>query len=124
MLAASRDNDSAAAACSGWANVNLSNLTERTDEGTTQGNGGGIGVATGIKATAGSVGARRRFVRCSEAARKVDGLIDELLTNFRAKWHFLITRQMELACSKFSNIKGLGKWAHKDSNLGHADYEA
>ncbi|MGA1979396.1 MAG: LamG domain-containing protein [Sedimentisphaerales bacterium] len=56
VLAASRDNDSAAAAWSGWTNANLSGLTERSDGGTTSGNGGGVGVATGLKSTAGSTG--------------------------------------------------------------------
>ena len=56
VLAASRDNDSAAAAWSGWTNANLSSLTERSDEGTTSGNGGGVGVATGVKSTAGGTG--------------------------------------------------------------------
>ena len=65
VLAASRDNDSAAAAWSGWTNANLSNLTERSDEGTTQGNGGGIGVATGIKASAGAIGSSTTTVTSS-----------------------------------------------------------
>ena len=56
VLAASRDNDSASAAWSSWTNANLSSLAERSDEGTTQGNGGGIGLATGIKVTAGAIG--------------------------------------------------------------------
>jgi hypothetical protein len=56
VLAASRGNDSTSAAWSSWTNANLSNLTERSDGGTTSGNGGGIGVATGVKATAGSTG--------------------------------------------------------------------
>lgn len=56
VLAASRDNDSASAAWSSWSNTNLAGLTERSDGGTSYNNGGGIGVATGVKATAGSVG--------------------------------------------------------------------
>jgi hypothetical protein len=42
---------------SAWSNANLANLTERTDDIRTDGNGGGIGVATGEKASAGSYGA-------------------------------------------------------------------
>jgi hypothetical protein len=40
-----------------WTNANLASVTERADAGTTQSNGGGIGAATGEKATAGAVGA-------------------------------------------------------------------
>lgn len=40
-----------------WTNANLVALTERIDNWVTDGLGGGIGVATGEKATAGSVGA-------------------------------------------------------------------
>ncbi len=40
-----------------WTNANLSSLTERIDNTRTSGNGGGIGVASGILATAGATGA-------------------------------------------------------------------
>ncbi len=56
VLAASRDNDSTATAWANWTNANLTILTEQTDGGTTSGNGGGIGVATGFKLTAGDTG--------------------------------------------------------------------
>jgi hypothetical protein len=56
VLAASRDNDATTAAWSAWTNANLSGITERSDGGTTSGNGGGIGVATGVKSTAGNTG--------------------------------------------------------------------
>jgi hypothetical protein len=56
VLAASRDNDSTATAWGNWTNANLTILTEQTDGGTTSGNGGGIGVATGFKLTAGNTG--------------------------------------------------------------------
>ena len=65
VLAASRDNGSAAAAWSNWTNANLSGLTERSDGGTTSGNGGGVGVATGLMATAGSVGSSTATVTSS-----------------------------------------------------------
>jgi hypothetical protein len=42
---------------SGWTNANLTNLTERIDNNVADGNGGGIGVATGEKATAGAYAA-------------------------------------------------------------------
>lgn len=42
---------------SGWANGDLASVTERSDETSNQGNGGGIGTATGTKAVAGTVGA-------------------------------------------------------------------
>ena len=41
---------------SSWANANLTSVTERTDNTVTAGNGGGLGVVTGIKATAGTYG--------------------------------------------------------------------
>jgi hypothetical protein len=41
---------------SAWINANLTSVTERTDNSVTAGNGGGLGVATGIKATAGAYG--------------------------------------------------------------------
>jgi len=41
---------------SAWANVNLTALTEQVDNTTNVGNGGGIGVATGVKAPAGAYG--------------------------------------------------------------------
>jgi hypothetical protein len=54
--AISRDDDAAGAEFGTsvtWANANLGSLTEQSDAGTTSGNGGGIGIATGTKATAG-----------------------------------------------------------------------
>jgi hypothetical protein len=41
----------------GWTNASLSSITENVDNSTDLGNGGGIGVASGIKATAGAVSA-------------------------------------------------------------------
>jgi hypothetical protein len=52
-----RDTDSAGAAYGGVTNANLTGLAELFDAGTTQGNGGGLGIFAGIKATAGSTGA-------------------------------------------------------------------
>jgi len=46
--------DTATAQTGNWANPNLTSLTERADSSTDQGNGGGFGVATGVKATAGA----------------------------------------------------------------------
>ena len=65
VLAASRDNDSTAAAWSAWTNANLSSLTEQSDGGTTSGNGGGVGVATGGKLTAGAIGSTTATVTSS-----------------------------------------------------------
>ncbi len=56
VQAVARDNDNAAAAFSAQANANLAGLVERVDAGTTQGNGGGIAVWDGYKATAGGTG--------------------------------------------------------------------
>ena len=41
---------------SSWTNANLTSLTERIDNAVTAGNGGGLGAATGVKATAGAYG--------------------------------------------------------------------
>jgi hypothetical protein len=41
---------------SAWTNANLTSLTERTDNSVSSGNGGSLGIATGIKATAGAYG--------------------------------------------------------------------
>jgi hypothetical protein len=41
---------------SSWTNADLTSVTERTDNTTNAGNGGGLGIATGVKATAGAYG--------------------------------------------------------------------
>jgi hypothetical protein len=41
---------------SAWTNANLTSVTERTDNTSKSGNGGGLGIATGVKATAGAYG--------------------------------------------------------------------
>ena len=51
-----RSNDLAGANFSAWTNANLANLTERFDNGSTTGNGGGVGMATGENATPDAVG--------------------------------------------------------------------
>lgn len=56
VQAAARSNDSSAAAFGGKVNANLTGIAERSDAGTTTGNGGGIGVWDGAKATAGATG--------------------------------------------------------------------
>ena len=54
---AARDVDAAStAALSSWTNTNLTSLTERQDQTVTTGPGGGLGGATGFKATAGATG--------------------------------------------------------------------
>ncbi len=42
---------------SGWTNAGLAGVTERTDNSTTSGNGGGLGIATGTRAATGAYGA-------------------------------------------------------------------
>ncbi len=49
-------NSNGTANFSAWANANLSSITERTDNTGTVGVGGGLGIATGGKATAGAYG--------------------------------------------------------------------
>ena len=56
VQAVARDNDSAAAAFSAQANATLTGIAERSDAGTTSGNGGGFAVWDGVKATAGATG--------------------------------------------------------------------
>lgn len=56
VLCAAVATDIATARFSAWTNAALSNLTERSDDATTQGNGGGIGLTTGEKITAGATG--------------------------------------------------------------------
>jgi cellulose synthase/poly-beta-1,6-N-acetylglucosamine synthase-like glycosyltransferase len=58
LVAASTDLDNAnTSAFSGWTNGNLANLTERMDNDVISGGGGGFGVASGQKVTAGDYGA-------------------------------------------------------------------
>lgn len=56
VQAVARDNDSGAAAFSAQTNGNLTGIAERSDDGTNSGNGGGIGIWDGVKATAGATG--------------------------------------------------------------------
>jgi hypothetical protein len=56
VQAVARDNDSASAAFSAETNANLINITERSDAGTTSGNGGGFGVWDGVLETGGATG--------------------------------------------------------------------
>ena len=56
VQAAARDIDSNAAAFSAQANATLTGIAERSDAGTTSGNGGGFAVWDGVKATAGATG--------------------------------------------------------------------
>jgi len=53
---------------SSWANANLTSVTERIDNARNSGNGGGIGVVTGLKATAGAYG--NTTVTCASSAVK------------------------------------------------------
>lgn len=57
VLAIGLDRDAASTAeLSGWTNANLTGLTEQHDQTVTSGVGGGIAVATGVMASAGSTG--------------------------------------------------------------------
>jgi hypothetical protein len=53
---------------SGWANGDLISVTERTDDTQNPGNGGGLGIATGEKSTAGTYG--NTAVTCGTASYK------------------------------------------------------
>ena len=56
VVAVAETTDSTSAQFSGWTNAGLSSLTEWLDNFTTSGAGGGFGVVTGGKATAGATG--------------------------------------------------------------------
>ena len=62
---ATHDLDIGTAQFSGQTNAALANLTERADLSSTQGNGGGIAIWTGEKATAGAIGATTATVASS-----------------------------------------------------------
>ncbi|OHB44042.1 MAG: hypothetical protein A2Y13_02255 [Planctomycetes bacterium GWC2_45_44] len=55
-IATSLPDASSTAKFSAWTNANLTSVTERTDNSVTAGNGGGLGVATGIRAATGAYG--------------------------------------------------------------------
>ncbi|MFD0848222.1 hypothetical protein [Sphingosinicella xenopeptidilytica] len=55
-------------AMSGVTNANLSSITERFDDRTNQGNGGGITLTTGLKATAGAIGTTTGTLAASASA--------------------------------------------------------
>ena len=55
-LAASLPDATGTAQYSAWTNANLTSLTERVDNTRNAGNGGGLAVATGVKAAAGATG--------------------------------------------------------------------
>jgi MSHA biogenesis protein MshQ len=56
VQAVARDDDAAGAEFSAETNASLTGITERSDAGTTSGNGGGFAVWDGVKATAGATG--------------------------------------------------------------------
>jgi len=53
---------------SAWTNANLTSVAEQTDNTVTAGNGGGLGIVTGAKATAGAYG--NMTVTCASSAAK------------------------------------------------------
>ena len=67
-IATSLPDASGTANFSAWTNADLSSLTERTDNTVTAGNGGGLGIATGVKATAGAY--TTTAVTCGTATTK------------------------------------------------------
>jgi hypothetical protein len=67
-IATSVPDSTSTAVFSSWANGNLTSITERVDNARSSGNGGAIGVVTGIKATAGAVG--NTTVTCASSATK------------------------------------------------------
>ena len=54
IVGTARENDNFNDHYSAWANADLANIVERSDRGTTQGNGGGLATVTGEKATSGT----------------------------------------------------------------------
>lgn len=59
---------------SGFTNTSLTSLTERVNAGGASGNGGGFGIATGIRAVAGTVSATTATVTSSTQARQAIAL--------------------------------------------------
>jgi len=68
LYAASRDNDAGGASFSNQAGTNLSSLAEAFDDGSTAGNGGGIGVWKGTLAANGATGTLTANVASSQNA--------------------------------------------------------
>jgi hypothetical protein len=56
---------------SGYTNSNLSSITERIDQGATNGSGGGVGLAEGLKASAGATGNTTVTIAVSDKWRGV-----------------------------------------------------
>lgn len=67
VICVSTGRDSNVDQISGWANLDLANVAERGDAFTNTGGGGGIGVATGEKATAGAYGNTTATLAASDA---------------------------------------------------------
>ena len=63
--------DTTSAQTSGWTNANLTSLTERLDENTKSGNGGGFGIATGEKTVAGAYGTTTSTLATSSVQAKM-----------------------------------------------------
>lgn len=68
VLAGTRSDDAAGAGFSAFANANLTNISERFDDGTALAGGGGIGIATGEFRQNGSTGAATATVTSSAGA--------------------------------------------------------
>jgi hypothetical protein len=82
------------ATASGWTNAGLTDLTARASVTTTTGNGGGLHVATGIKATAGAIGATtgsldaaNRQARMSIALRAAGAPAPAWMQPLGDRWH-------------------------------------
>jgi len=71
VAAVANATDSATAQTSGWANGDLTDVTERVDSNTASGNGGGFGVATGVKALAGAFGATAATLATSSVQGRI-----------------------------------------------------
>lgn len=73
VVAASLPDANGSSQFSGWSNASLTNFTERTDNSTNAGNGGGLGVASGEWANAGSYGATA-VTHTNSAAKALVGI--------------------------------------------------
>ena len=71
VAACSHATDTALAQFSGWANADLGDVTERFDASDTPSNGGGIGIATGTKASAGAFGATTATLATSSPQARI-----------------------------------------------------
>ncbi len=112
-IATSLPDASGTANFSGWTNANLSSLTERTDNTVTAGNGGGLGVATGVKATAGAVGSTSVTLANSSTKAMMSIALrpaNSQMAKFPTSWSYANGKYVNLISGSLTDLQA------KDSN--------